>query len=183
MERWNRIAETLHLGQELKNSRDLLYAAQSAYNAAIDSAPHAVCISDGDMDSKNVLWAEDSPRIIDLEALDYGNPYIEMFQLALSWAGGMVCDIDDRKLGAFLTAYREEYGAVQIDMASLSGAGFCWLDWLAYNTRRALGIECGGEEERRLGVGEVHETMRRIIYYDSVRTKLLQSAFVNHKKL
>ncbi len=157
------------LAEELAENRDLLYLAEQEYNAAVDSVPDIVCITDGDMDCKNVLWKDGEPLIIDLECLDFGNPFLEMFQLALSWAGGDVCEIDLSRLDAFLTAYRSEYGEINVDWKKLSGVGFAWLDWLEYNTKRALLIECGDEEEQKLGICEAHETIRRIVYYHSVR--------------
>ena len=96
-----------------------------------------------------------------------------MFQLALDWAGGSVCDMEFARFDAFYEAYRKEYGEMQADLRALSGVGFGWLDWLAYNVRRALGMECGDEEERRLGIREAHETIRRIVFYTSVRKELL----------
>lgn len=43
-----------------------------------------------------------------LHCLDYGNPFPEMLQLALSWAGGDVCRIDSRRLGGFSIITRSE---------------------------------------------------------------------------
>lgn len=168
------LAEKTHseLSGALVKNRDLLYLAQEEYNAAMDGLPDIACISDGDMDCKNVLWDGGAPLVIDLECLDYGNPFPEMLQLALSWAGGDVCRIDSRRLDGFLAAYRSEYGSIPVDLEKLSGAGFSWLDWLEYNTKRALLIECGDEEEQKLGIREAHETMRRILYYHSVRETL-----------
>ena len=157
---------------ELAENRELLYLAQKEYNAAVRSVPDVRCICDGDMDCKNVLWADGKPFLIDLECLDYGNPFTEMFQLALSWAGGAVCELDTGRFAGFVDAYRGEYGEVPVDWKVLSGVGYSWLDWLAYNVRRALGIECGDEEERQLGIRETHETIRRIRYYHSVREEL-----------
>ena len=163
------------LAGELAAHRSLLYQAQQEYNAAIDSLPNRICISDGDMDCKNVLWKNGEPFIIDLECLDYGNPFPEMLQLALSWAGGDVCSIDPGRLHTFLTAYRAEYGEIPVDWKMLSGAGYSWLDWLEYNTKRALRIECGDEEEQRLGLREAQETIRRIDYYQHVREKIFST--------
>lgn len=87
----------------MAGNRELLYQAQQEYNAALDSVPELICISNGDMDCKNVLWKDGEPLVIDLECLDYGSPFTEMLQLALSWAGGDVCDIDPSRLNAFLT--------------------------------------------------------------------------------
>ena len=62
---------------------------------------------------------------------------------------------------------------MNIDFTTLYGVGFGWLDWLDYNIRRALGIECEDEEERRLGIEQVLGTIPRIVYYNSVREELL----------
>lgn len=161
--------------EELQNNRDLLYLAQEEYNSAMHNVPAVSCICDGDMDSKNVLWIDGEPLIIDLECLDYGNPFLEMFQLALSWSGGVLNDIDFDRLGAFVSAYEDEYGKLHIDLKSLYGIGFSWLDWLEYNVKRALMIECENEEERQLGIGQVHETLARIVYYDSVKENILKN--------
>ena len=171
------LAEKMHseLAGALAENRDLLYLAQQEYNAAIDSLPDIVCISDGDMDCKNVLWKNGKPLIIDLECLDYGNPFLEMFRLALSWAGGDVCHIDPGRLEGFLEAYRLEYGEISVDWERILGAGFSWLEWLEYNIKRALRIECGDEEEQKLGIREAQETIRRIVYYHSVRKDVVKS--------
>lgn len=158
-------AECPEIAGALAANRELLYLA---------GAPDIICISDGDMDCKNVLWVGGDPFVIDLESLDYGNPVLEMFQLALSWAGGAVCDIDLGLFGGFVEAYRSEYGELSADWEKISGSGYGWLDWLAYNTRRALGIECGDEEERRLGIREVHGSLRRIAYYHSVKRDVVE---------
>lgn len=159
---------------ELAESRELLYQAQRAYHAAIKSVPNVRCICDGDMDCKNVLWKDNEPYIIDLECLDYGNPFTEMYQLALSWAGGAVCNLDFARFGGFIEEYGWEYGDMPVDWKALSGMGYSWLDWLAYNVRRSLGIECADEEERQLGIRETQETVRRIRYYASVREELVE---------
>lgn len=171
-----RLAEKMRseLSEELEKNRELFYQAQQEYNAAVDNVPDIVCITDGDMDCKNVLWKNGQPLMIDLECLDYGNPFLEMFQLALSWAGDAVCDIDFGHLNSFLRAYQSEYGEVDVDWKTLSGAGFFWLDWLEYNTKRALLIECGDEEEQRLGIRETKETIQRIAYYHSVKESMLE---------
>ena len=172
------LAEKMHteLAGALAENRNLLYLAQQEYNAAIDSLPDIVCISDGDMDCKNVLWKNGKPLIIDLECLDYGSPFLEMFRLALSWAGGDVCHIDPGRLEGFLEAYRLEYGEISVDWERLLGAGFSWLE---YNIKRALRIECGDEEEQKLGIREAQETIRQIVYYHSMRKNLLAMVVVD----
>lgn len=159
--------------KELSPNRELLYHASEEYNAAMKGAPQITCISDGDMDSKNVLWEGTEPVIIDLESLDYGNPYLEMFRLALSWAGDVVCDLNFDRFHAFIEAYRLEYGKLSADWRVLSGIGYSWLDWLDYNVRRALLLECSSPQERKMGIEQVHETIHRIVYYHSVREEII----------
>lgn len=160
--------------QELKNVRDILYLGQEEYNTALRGLPPVTCICNGDMDSKNVLWDGGRPLIIDLECLDYGNPYLEMFQLALSWSGHVTCHINYECLRSFLSAYQEEYGMFETNTRALYGIGFHWLFWLEYNLKRALNIECGSEEERQLGIGEARATIQRVAYYASIRDELLE---------
>lgn len=162
------------IAEELKNCRDLLYSGQYEYNETLENIPGLTCLCNGDMDSKNVLWVDENPWIIELESLDYGNPFLEMFQLALSWSGGTVCRMDYTLLDTFLTSYRQEYGSLFVDWSVLYGAGFSWLLWLLYNIKRALMIECENEEERKVGINEVHETIQRIVYYDSIKEELLR---------
>lgn len=170
-------AKCPEIASDLANNRDLLYSAQEQYNLALKSLPPITTICDGDMDCKNVLWTEGKPLIIDLECLDYGNPVWEMFRLALDWSGDVICKINFDHLGAFLSAYQKEYdhstAKMSIDWNALYGLGFGWLDWLDYNVRRALMLECSDEEERKLGIEQVLGTIPRIVYYDSIRAELL----------
>ena len=158
----------------LKNGRDLFYISQKEFNAALKKSPPFACICDGDMDSKNVLWVNDNPVIIDLECLGYGNPFMEMFQLALSWSGYELCHIDFELFKTFITSYHQEYGSFQADWNALYGIGFGSLEWLEYNIKRSLMIECENEEEKRLGIEQVKQTTHGLIYYNSIKDELLQ---------
>lgn len=161
------------IAKELAKHRDLFYTAQKQYNHALQSMPSITAICDGDMDCKNILWVDDKPLLIDLECLDYGNPYWEMYRLALDWSGDVICKINFEYLQAFLSAYRKAFGKLSIDLSSLYGLGFGWLDWLDYNIKRALMLECEDIDEQRLGIEQVLGTIPRIVYYDSVRDTLL----------
>ena len=181
--------ECPEIAEALRESRELLNLAGREYHAALKRVPQISCICDGDMDCKNVLWIDDKPYIIDLECLDFGNPLTEMFQLALSWAGGTVCELDLGRFLAFLEAYEAERGRLTeqemacgewpvqggIEWETLSGLGYGWLNWLAYNVRRALGEECGDKEEQEMGIRETMESIRRIRYYHTVRADLVRA--------
>lgn len=157
----------------LNDNRDLLYLSQKQGNAALHKIPAVKCICNGDMDSKNVLWVNGKPKVIDLECLNYGNPYMEMFQLALCWSGYEHCDINYDLLTAFINSYRNSYGYFEVDWNVLYSTNFGRLEWLEYNVKRALMLECENEEERLLGIEQVKETIGHVFYYAEIRGDLL----------
>ena len=61
----------------------LLQHAEKELNRAKKLLPDIICISDEDMDPKNVMWENGLPYVIDLECLEYGNPVSHALQLAL----------------------------------------------------------------------------------------------------
>lgn len=169
MARENRDSLDEPLSELLMDNLPLLNAAQTAYNRAVAALPPLFCICNADMDSKNVLWRENEPLIIDLECLEIGNPVNDLVQLSLSWAGGILCQIDADRLEAFLQAYREASHMPAMDWTAISGLGFAWLDWLHYNLRRACGLAGNSPEERKMGFQESQNTLKRIQYYAMVQ--------------
>ena len=159
----------------LRNNKDLLYEVQELGNAAIKRIPKITTISNGDMDSKNVLWVEGKPKIIDLECLKYGNPYTELFQLALYWSGYDRCRIDYKLLNTFIKAYIHVYGDFDVNWEDLYHCNYGLLEWLEYSVKRALMIEYDSDEERQLGIEQTHNTMKKIIYYHSIKEELLEN--------
>ena len=158
----------------LKDNRKLLYEALEKGNLALKRVLNVAVISNGDMDIKNVLWVKDKPKIIDLECLKYGNPYIELFQLALHWSGYDNHNIDYNLLKTFLQAYINDCGEFYDDWEELYHCNFGMLEWLEYNIKRALMIECNNEDEMLLGIEQVHSTMKNILYYSSVKDRLIK---------
>ena len=69
--------------------------------------PNIICISDEDMDPKNVMWENGKPSVIDLECLEYGNPISHVLQLSLQWSGTTICDINLDYIQAFFDGYLE----------------------------------------------------------------------------
>jgi thiamine kinase-like enzyme len=159
----------------LNDNRNLLYTSQNEGNIALKNVPSITTICNGDMDSKNVLWVKGEPKIIDLECLSYGNPYMELFQLALCWSGYEHCHLDYTLLKSFITAYCKEYGKIEVDWEILYSSNFGRLEWLEYNIKRALMIECADAEEQRLGIEQVKETINHVIYYAFIKNELLEN--------
>ncbi|QHT61356.1 aminoglycoside phosphotransferase family protein [Paenibacillus lycopersici] len=70
--------ECPEIADKLNSYREILYACQEEFNRALKKIPAVTCISNGDMDCKNILWVNGNPLIIDLECLDYGNPFCDL---------------------------------------------------------------------------------------------------------
>ena len=161
----------------LKEHQDLLEYAQDALNAARKALPDIECITDEDMDPKNVMWVEGKAVVIDLECLDYGNPVSHALQLSLQWAGITTCDLNLELQKAFLEGYLEAYDNGFRDYGSVLGLAYTWIEWLEYNITRALG-NCQDENEREMGITEVRNTIRRLQYLhekeDAIRENLKQ---------
>ncbi len=48
------------------------------------------------------------------------------------------------------------------------------LEWLLYNMKRSLGIECSSQEERRLGTAQVRGTLHALDAYEWKTALLLE---------
>ena len=167
-------------GELLKENRELLEYAQAELNKARAALPRTECITDEDMDPKNVMWDGDEPAVIDLENLEYGSPVSSALQLSLQWAGITTLELDTGKIKAFFEGYLEAYDSGFRDYGSVFGLAYTWLEWLEYNVQRALGA-CSDEAERETGMSEVRNTLARIRCIrdaeDSIR-EILGSLFV-----
>lgn len=158
----------------IKDNVDLFNDSIAKGNAAIKKMPCVKAICHNDMDSKNVLWLGDEFKLIDLECLGYANPYLELFELALCWSGYETCNIDFDLFNAFFKAYFKNTNLdTNIDWESMYYSNYGRLEWLEYNIKRALMIECDSEEEQQLGISEVKETIEHIVYYDKVKDDIL----------
>lgn len=147
----------------LADNVQLLIYAEKELNKARASLPDIMCVSNEDMDPKNIMWDNGNPWVIDLECLDYGNPISHALQLALQWSGIVTCNMDIEKTIAFFDGYLEAYDNCFRAYSAVFGLAYTWVEWLAYNIQRALGA-CVDETERKLGISEVKNTIKRIKY-------------------
>lgn len=154
----------------------LLYAGQEL-NLARASLPDIQCITNEDMDPKNVMWYEGNASVIDLECLDYGNPVSGALQLALQWSGITTCDMDIEKMAAFFDGYLAAYDNGFRGYSNVFGLAYTWVEWLEYNIQRALGA-CADEAEQHMGILEVRNTVGRIRYIHD-NEKAIKAALCN----
>ena len=157
----------------LKENEKLLNDAQDAMNRARRALPDIECITDEDMDPKNVIWDDGRPFVIDLECLGTGNPVSNALQLSLQWAGATTCTLDTEKQGAFFEGYLGAYDNGFRDYGKVLGLAYTWIEWLEFNIRRALG-QCQDESERETGASEVRNTINRIRHIHGMEDRVLQ---------
>ncbi|MBO4898899.1 MAG: aminoglycoside phosphotransferase family protein [Lachnospiraceae bacterium] len=167
------VAQNSEIEPILKDNLELLTHAQDEMNRANVSLPGIECITDEDMDPKNIMWENGEPRVIDLECLDYGNPVSHVLQLSLQWSGITTCTLDLDKTKAFFEGYLEAYDNGFRDYASVFGVAYTWIEWLEYNITRALG-NCQDEAEQNMGISEVKNTIARIRYIADMEEKIIQ---------
>ena len=147
----------------LEENEGLLVSIESELNKARTSLPHVLCLSNEDMDPKNIMWDDGTPWMIDLECLDYGNPISHVMQLALQWSGILTYEMDVDKMIAFFDGYLDAYDNCFRGYSDVVGVAYTWVEWLEYNIQRALG-KCVDEAEREMGNSEVRYTIDRIKY-------------------
>ena len=158
----------------LKENEELLAYAEASMNEARTALPGIECITDEDMDPKNVMWAGGKPLVIDLECLEYGNPVSGALQLSLQWAGVTTCSLDFNKLKAFFDGYLAAWDCGFRDYDRVFGLAYTWIEWLEYNVRRALG-DCRDEAEREMGSSQVRETLVRLRHLRALEDRIVQS--------
>ncbi|MBQ6787427.1 MAG: phosphotransferase [Lachnospiraceae bacterium] len=122
-------------------------------------------ISHRDFDPKNVMWKDDMPFIIDWEAAGYVNPFQELVEVLNYWTVDSNGDYDKGKFKAMMQAYTQNVDMSNVDWAAvLNGSFDGMLGWLAYNVKRALGLEGSSEMDKREGeeqlIGTIHELKR-----------------------
>lgn len=159
--------EKSEIASLLAENENMLIYVESELNNARTALPDILCVSNGDMDPKNVMWDNGNPWVIDLECLDYGNPISHVLELALQWSGIVTCNMDVEKMTAFFDGYLEAYDNCFRAYSDVFGLAYTWVEWLEYNIQRALGA-CMDEAERMMGISEVRNTINRIKYIQYV---------------
>ncbi len=155
----------------LTDNVGMLIDVEQEMNRARKFLPDVQCISNEDMDPKNIMWNDGQPYVIDLECLDYGNPVSHVLQLSLQWSGIITANLAVEKVRAFFKGYLEAYDNGFRAYSDVFGLAYTWVDWLEYNIQRALGA-CIDEEERKLGISEVKNTIDRIKYIRSMEKEI-----------
>ena len=167
----------------LYDKLDVLNESMRKGNEAIKKAIAVSTICHNDLDRKNVLWIDDEYRIIDLECLCYSNPYLDLFESALCWSGYEKCSFNSSLFKEFIKYYKDNTKLdMDINWEDIYYLNNGRLEWLHYNIRRALLIECSSKEEQELGIKDVKETIKDVIYYNSIKKRILSAMYETIKE-
>jgi thiamine kinase-like enzyme len=113
--------------------------------------------------------------IIDWEAAGPVNPSSELLEVALYWSSPENTIPDKEAFCALIDAYIKNGGTVNDDPEDILYSVFKGkLDWLEYNMKRSLKIECSNNEEQSLGTIEVVNTLKSINNYLHIIPELLK---------
>jgi len=144
---------------------DKIYDWNALANKSAKQLASDMVISHRDSDPKNVMWNQDNPIIIDWEAAGYVNPMQELIETAIYWSENGIGNIDKERFFAFIGGYKKKYGILKANWRMVLESGFGKLDWLEYNLKRSLWIECTDEEEQQMGTAQVTVTINAIKHY------------------
>ena len=155
---------------------DILNDSLKFGNTAIHRLPNVKAICHNDLDSKNVLWINDDYKIIDLECLGYSNPYLELYELALCWSGYEECSINFELFNEFFKSYFSNSKLDDnINWEDIYYANNGRLEWLEFNIKRSLMIECSTKEEQEIGIKEVKKTIEHVVYYAKMKDDIINN--------
>ena len=128
-------------------------------------------ISHRDLDSKNIMWKNDVPYIIDWEAAGYINPYEELIQALNYWIVNENQNYNKEKFDALMNAYRSwmdvryEYW----DEVFLCGCD-AMLGWLVYNIQ--VLIEAQNQNVKNAAMEQIKKTLLELKMYDKQKVIL-----------
>lgn len=146
----------------LEESICKLYSLSDKMNKAIAALSDNEIICHGDLDSKNVLWRDNEPIIIDWESSWFYNPYHDFLQTALYWSLNEDESISYDRFSSFIEGYTSIKKLDNTDWEMVLDSGYSSkLGWLEYNLKRSLGIKCNDAEERNLGTEQVTVTINK----------------------
>jgi len=158
----------------LQENIDQLYmwSGKAKRSASLMSSDDKV-IGHGDLEPKNVMWRDDNPIIIDWESAGYVHPMHDLVETAIYWSVDDSGRVDQEKFLAFIRGYQKHFGPLKADWKMILDHGYLSkLEWLEYNLKRSLWIECTDEKEHQLGTLEVIGTLKTIKQYEAMASEL-----------
>ena len=140
---------------------------QEKTSKACKQLSNNLIIGHRDLLQKNVLWnINNVPMIIDWESAGFINPGLELVDTALFWSGGHKGLPDIPAFNGFIQSYIKNGGKISSDIDDILIARFkSKFEWLEYNLKGALGIECEDIGEQQKCSKRVVKTIDSILIY------------------
>nr|WP_255265696.1 aminoglycoside phosphotransferase family protein [Bacillus cereus] len=125
------------------------------------------------LDPKNVMWNHNKPLLIDWESAGYINPMQDLIETAIYWSKDEQGEVDKQRFSSFISGYKKKHGVIHANWEEVLATGLLGrLDWLEYNLKRSLRLECTDEEDQKLGTDQVTTTLNEINLYADTIPKL-----------
>lgn len=137
---WQQILFRYGGNSELSRHLPVLLAAESHYFSHRQQISGTMLLSHRDLTPSNVIWRDaNSPVVIDWEYTGYIHSGIDLFNVAINWAGIENGKIDKDLFRAVLTGYHATMGALPyLDEHSYYASLGSWLAWIANSCDRFL---------------------------------------------
>ncbi|WP_214824652.1 aminoglycoside phosphotransferase family protein [Exiguobacterium sp. s28] len=131
-------------------------------------------ISHRDLDSKNVLWHDDRPLVIDWESAGSIHPMQDLMETALYWSLDEAGVVNRTNFFSSIQAYEQKRGRSDVDWQRVLWYGYLGkLKWLEYNLKRSLHIESASSADRATGTSQVAVTLEDLHTYAAQIPRLL----------
>lgn len=152
----------------------VLEQATEKCNNAVNSIPNIRAITHGDLCCSNVIWQNDNPIIVDLEKINYGNPYIELLEVALLWSGIEDNSVNYNLFNNLTKEYFKNISRPDFDWKIIYDMAFKRrLKKAELNIKKALMIDCNSKEEQKKGEREVAASIKEVVYYANIKEEIL----------
>ncbi|MYL48353.1 phosphotransferase [Halobacillus litoralis] len=166
----------------LERNIDKLYEWEAKSKKAAEVLSSETVMSHRDLDPKNVMWYQGSPVIIDWESAGSINPMQDLIETAVYWSTDGQGNINEKLFLAFLEGYQKNSGELCAHWERVLDTGYLGkLNWLEYNLKRSLQMECSDEKEQKLGAAQVKETIMELQQYENSTPILLD--WLNKKRV
>lgn len=146
--------------ERLRNTVDDLY---TWHRQAVQSSRLFMTnrvISHRDLDSKNVLWHDDRPLVIDWESAGSIHPMQDLIETALYWSLDEAGIVNRTKFFSCIQGYEQKRGRSDVDWQRVLWHGYLGkLNWLEYNLKRSLHIESASSADQAKGSSQVVLTL------------------------
>ncbi len=169
-----------HWSARLKEMLPLLSDLTEKSIKAKSAAEGGEVVCHCDMDSKNVLWHDGKPTVIDWEAAGLLSPCRDFLDTVLYWSMKQDGKLDKSCFRAFSRAYCEKRGRAGELFSGIDWENILYegcegrLGWLEYSLKRALGLCTEDPAEQELGASQIVPVLDDIAAYRKLFPEIME---------